>query len=383
VISSVSVVRRLLLMLFVLAAANAGAAQESRAALIAAQQAEKAKHLRPYEPTRAERLITSATRGLIETPTGWYPALGSVYSGGGFALGPGYRRFYGDRAIWDAHGLFSIRSYKLAELTTTSPGHAGGHVNLYARATYRDATEVAFYGVGPDSPSGNRTNFGLRELSAAGGATARIARWVVFGGALSYEDYDSTSPGPGPQTTYLHSTASAGFDWRTSPGYSRRGGFYGVDYHNYADRSDTYDFDRADVSLVQHLPIVRENWVVSLRARWQTTLGDDAVVPYFLLPSLGSGSTLRAYGSWRFRDQHSELYTVEWRWVPNRLGLDMAIFYDAGKVAADRSDLNFKHLRSDIGIGARFHGPAATPLRIEVARGREGLRIVFAGGPAF
>ena len=29
--------------------------------------------------------------------------------------------------------------------------------------------------------------------------------------------------------------------------------------------------------------------------------------PYFMLPSLGSGSTLRAFSSWRFRDRNSLL----------------------------------------------------------------------------
>src|SRR5689334_12647631 len=98
-------------------------AQETRAAVIADEQADKAKELRPYEPSRAERLITRAVRGFAAPPTGFYPAFGSVYSGGGFALGPGYRRYYGDRSTVDARLLYSIRSYKLAEVGTNSPGH--------------------------------------------------------------------------------------------------------------------------------------------------------------------------------------------------------------------------------------------------------------------
>ena len=35
------------------------------------------------------------------------------------------------------------------------------------------------------------------------------------------------------------------------------------------------------------------------------------------------------------------------------------------------------------GVGVRFHGPLATPLRIELANGREGMRLVFAGSAAF
>jgi hypothetical protein len=373
---------------FIASSMSPASAQDSREGAIADQQAEKAKSLRPYQRSRAEELITNATRGFLETPSGFYPTFGSVYSGGGFTPGIGYRRFYGDRSTVDARGLYSIKNYKLVELGTNSRGHAGGRVDLYARTTWLDAPQVAFYGLGPDSLRDNRSTFQLRESSVVGGLRVRPVRWVVLGAAVSYEDYTTTPkdparvPGPGDDETFVHSTASAGIDWRPSEGYARRGGLYEVRYHNYADRADAFDFDRVDAQVVQHIPILRENWVVSLRGAVQTTL-DGGVVPYYLLPSLGSGSTLRAYGSWRFRDRHSELFSAEWRWIPSRLALDMALFYDAGKVASERKDLDFDGLRSNVGIGVRFHGPAATPLRIELAHGREGFHLVITGGPAF
>ena len=47
------------------------------------------------------------------------------------------------------------------------------------------------------------------------------------------------------------------------------------------------------------------------------------------------------------------------------------------------SDLDFDGLKSDYGFGVRFHGPFATPLRIEVARSHEGLALVFATSAVF
>ena len=158
---------------------------------------------------------------------------------------------------------------------------------------------------------------------------------------------------------------------------------YEVRYHNYADQDNTYSFDRADGEIVQHIPILRETWVISLHGLVQTTLNDSDPVPYFLLPSLGSGSTLRAFPSWRFRDRHSMLMSGEFRWIPNRLAVDMALFYDTGKVVPRWDDLSFKGLKSNVGIGIRFHGPAATPLRIELAKGSEGMNLVFGGSAAF
>src|SRR5215831_446209 len=95
-----------------------------------------------------------------------------------------------------------------------------------------------------------------------------------------------------------------------------------------------------------------------------------------MLPSLGGGSNLRGYSSWRFRDRNSLLMQGEWRIMVNRY-LDTAFFYDTGTVASKPSDLDFGDLKHDYGFGARFHGPFATPLRVEVAKSPEGLHFVF------
>jgi outer membrane translocation and assembly module TamA len=76
------------------------------------------------------------------------------------------------------------------------------------------------------------------------------------------------------------------------------------------------------------------------------------------------------------------LLQAEWRIMVNRF-IDTAFFYDAGKVTARRADLDFNGLKSDYGFGVRFHGPFATPLRIEVARGVEGTALVISTTPIF
>jgi outer membrane translocation and assembly module TamA len=101
------------------------------------------------------------------------------------------------------------------------------------------------------------------------------------------------------------------------------------------------------------------------------------------MPSVGSGSTIRAYSSRRFRDRSSVLAQVEWRWIPNRTGLDVALFFAAGQVANDPGDFATRDLKTDGGIGVRFHGPATTPLRVELAKGSEGWNLVFSGNAAF
>jgi outer membrane translocation and assembly module TamA len=63
--------------------------------------------------------------------------------------------------------------------------------------------------------------------------------------------------------------------------------------------------------------------------------------------------------------------------------MDAALFYDAGTVANQFDHLRLDKMEHDFGFGVRFHTLISTPLRIEVAKSSEGLRLVFAGSAAF
>src|SRR5206468_5999065 len=102
------------------------------------------------------------------------------------------------------------RAYKLVELSTESTRHAQGRVDLYARGGWRDATQVAFYGVGNDSPGEGRTNFRLRQTYLIGGIRARPVSWTVIGGAMSYEDFRvAAGRGAAPSIEEVHTAISA------------------------------------------------------------------------------------------------------------------------------------------------------------------------------
>jgi hypothetical protein len=375
------------------------AAQDSREETIVKAQEEKAKSLRPYEPNKLEQVLDQLQKTLTLAPTGAYPTFGSVYSGGGFTVGAGYRRYIGDRVNWNVTGLYSVKNYKLIELMLHSPRPLTGRLDYNIVTSWRDATQVAFHGLGIDSPA-EETRFRLQQGYFGGRAWLRPQPWAVVHAALAYEaftlgdgqggapDVDdlhtaATAPGLGDSPDYVHTTLSGAVDTRNSPEYTRRGGLVEVAFHQYRDRDDHYSFKRVDTELVGHIPLRRETWVISLRGRMQSTVGDDDVVPYFLMPALGSGSSLRGYSSWRFRDRQSLLFSAEWRWFPNRMAMDAAIFADAGTVADRVGALSVGRMVGDVGIGFRFHSPVATPLRIELAAGREGMRVVFAAHAAF
>jgi hypothetical protein len=135
--------------------------------------------------------------------------------------------------------------------------------------------------------------------------------------------------------------------------------------------------------VLQLIPILRANWVIALCGLATVTdIKDTGNVPYFLLPSLGGGSTLRGYPDFRFRDRNRLLMNAERRWTPARF-LDMAVFYDTGKVAARQEDLNFRDLKESYGIGMRLIGLQGYAFRIEAARSREhNARLIFSAGGA-
>ena len=376
---------------------------QTRAGEIARQQEEKARTAKPDQPSRGELFFEEFEQGkwFLGVPRGWYPLFGSIYPGGGFAPGVGYRHHIGYDSYVDVSGMYSLTNYKKIQIAASTPNHVKGRLDMAASVSWLDATRVPFYGLGNDSDPDSRTNFRVSRAQAAGVATLHLVDWLRLsldggiddytqksgqGASPSIEELFSpeTAPLLGEELLYLRGEASAAIYWLQAPGYSRRGGLYRLAYEEFnplRGDGDTFGFVRTEA--VQHVPILRETWVLSVRGRTESIVRESDVVPYFLMPWLGSGNTLRGYTTGRFRDRHTLLLAGELRWFPNRLGLDMALFFDAGKVAPQRSSLTLDGMKTDYGVGVRFHTPTATALRVELARGREGWRTVFAASAPF
>jgi hypothetical protein len=401
-------VRALISALFVLVTASVTIAQEptanadSREAEIAAEQAAKAKELKPYEESRVERYFNQAEDLFLHGRMKWHPFFESAYAGGGFTLGAGYVQHVSSYNWVDLRGSFTFSGYKRLEAEFVAPRLFDRRGVLSVLGGWREATQVGFYGFGtPNTSHDDRANYSFRQPYAqallevrptrrllAFGAGLEVSTWDQgsgSGGAPSVEEVytPETLPGLGASPTYWHSQGYVALDWRTSPGYTRTGGLLAVTGHNFSDLDDQYSFQRVDYDVIEHVPLGRDTWVLALRGRVETAFpASDQVIPFFMLPALGGGSTLRGFASWRFRDKNSLLLTAEWRILVNRF-LDTAVFYDAGKVTNRTSDLDLTGLKSDYGFGFRFHGPLSTPLRVELARSNEGLVIVFSAKAPF
>lgn len=371
--------------------------QTTRAEEIARLQAEKATRLAPNEATATERTL-EWLEGHFTDPNTVYLTFGGLYPSGGFAPGLAVRRAVG-HARFNAGGAYSLRGYKLAHVSLDSPELADNKLEIATHARWLDATQVPFYGVGRDTSKDARVNYGLRALDAGGSVAFKPVRWFRIGTGLAHRQFEDRAgagtrpsiemhtgpaiPGLFTDTTYRQATAFTAIDWRESSGYSRRGGLYSIALHDFKNSDHPLSFRRVDAEAQQLVPILKEHWVLAFRGLVQTTDVDAGQeVPHYLLPSLGGARLHRGYADFRFRDRHMLLASAEYRWLPSRV-IDMALFVDAGKVARERRDLDFDGLETAWGVGLRIHGPTFTPLRLDVAHGKEGVRVHITGGVAF
>jgi hypothetical protein len=382
-------------------ATRISAAQESRAAEIGAKQSEKAQQLHRYEPSVVEKVLFRLEEGRLNPPPVTV-SFDTVYSGGGLTGNVLFRRHYADRSSWYVRTAYSVKQYKLVEVGTKVPDLGRGRrLTLSTNAGWRDATEVGFWGLGMETTEDGRANYRFREGYAEGRADYLATPWLPISAGVTFEGYEllagegrepsidevytpATAPGLGDSPNFIHSDIRAAIDTRPPGEYTRKGGEYSVGFHNYRDvDGGTYSFSRFEVGTLQHIPIVRETWVLSMRARLRSTVGDDSQVPYFLMPTLGGGSSLRAYSSWRFRDRHAADANVEWRWIPNRAALDMAVFFDAGQVTDDLNLLRPNRFATAVGIGVRLHARQFMVMRVDVAHGTAGWHLTLSNKVPF
>ena len=371
------------------------AAQSTRAETIAAQQAEKAEQLGVEGPSKGEQIIRRVLLSpLLSGGDGLYPWFGSVFGGTGMALGAGYSRRLESAGRINIQTGFSLNNSMMVRGEAAAPEFWRGMLQVGGYAQWLDARGVSFYGSGPDSARAARERYDYKPFEVNATAMLRPLRYVSLAGGYSFLDINTARdlphftaqemPGIDRSLTFQVTRASVALDWRTAPGYSTRGGYYRASVERHHEHSgQPFSFNLREFEAVQLLPLLREQFVLAGRGVMTLTTPDGGhEVPVMLAPFLGSGSTLRSFVNRRFSDRNRVLLSGEYRWRPSRY-LDMALFLDAGQVARDRHDFDFSAFETSWGLGARFHGASFNALRIEVARGREGTRLVFAGSQAF
>ena len=374
--------------------AKAAGAQEPQTREEADRQRreQRAKETRPYEPGLLERALNfSENRAVfILDREGFHPKLGSLTTGSGFAFGPGFR----DRDLFSNTGTLeiwaaaSVKRYWATEARLRFPRLADNRLYLEAWGSRRDYPEENFFGIGPDSNRSDRSDYAIRTNHFGGRGGVRPVNHLLLGGGLEFlqprvgtgrndriPDVAETFrpiqiPGHQTRADFLRSDAFVEVDYR-EPRHARQGGWYRVDFSHYPDRTaDLFTFNQFRADVRQFMGFLAGRRVIAARL-FVTTSDTEAgqIVPFYFMPTLGGNDTLRGYREYRFRGPHAILLQGEYRWEIWS-GLDGALFYDAGKVADRRGDLDFEDLESDYGIGFRFNTNAGIILRVDAAFGR-------------
>lgn len=165
-------------------------------------------------------------------------------------------------------------------------------------------------------------------------------------------------------------------DRRDVPELPRAGTFAMLRVENFADLTESdLDFRRYRAELEHYFPFFHRQQTVVLRGMVTFTdpHGESGRVPFYFMPTLGHGEDLRGFKSFRFRDRHAMLLQAEYRWQA-WMGLQMALFVDAGKVFGELRELGFDDLEISHGLGFRFHAVRDLLVRVDIARSDETIR---------
>jgi hypothetical protein len=357
------------------------------------------------EPGIIERVVTFGERrhaaGELNDGLQW--GLAEMIPGAGLAGGIVYRRWgKNDRHVAEISSALSARGYKAIEARYEMPRLARSRFAVGAQGRWQDYPRLTYFGQGPASQEGDISEYGLRSFNAAGYGIYRPVRWLGIRGELGLL-FPSVQSSPNAfkrdrtdaavafagdpvfatdtQPKVLTAEIAVTADSRDFPGHPLRGGVIRLSAARHSDRSSGAGDARPAASLWRYeaeaahfIPLAGSRVVLGAHGRLVSTrTGENQFVPFYLQPTLGGHNSLRSYSDFRFHDRHLALINVEARFAL-MTHVDAALFVDAGNVAARAADLNFA--KRSYGAGLRLHSRHLTFIRLDVARGAEGWRMV-------
>ena len=342
-----------------------------------------------------------------------HPVISGVGPGGGWGAGVGYDA--PGRGPWDfsAKAVFTLNDYWVAEAIA---GYKGRRSLFEVFGRGREMGRLDYYGLGPASNLFDRTSYKFRDPVVGALGKFRVTPWLALGGrveemwpyassgdrapSVASRPFETFAPGLFSPHRYGRYQGSVDVHLPAAAGDAfYQGTKSRVTYSIYDQQNDEqFNFRRLDVEAQQSLAGFAAHHRLTLSG-WASTSMTDAgqVVPFSLQPTLGGRSdirsvhedrlgsdgtdaTLRGYRNLRFRDRNLLLLQAEYR-VPLWGPIDATVFADAGKVAPNRSDLDFTDLRRDVGFSLSIMKGWSTWARVDVGFGSgEGTRVFLSLG---
>jgi hypothetical protein len=336
---------------------------------------------------------------------GWYPRLGGMTRGSGFAIGPGYRlHLFGDRIFADVGAGISVKGYKSAEANVRWWQGWGERLELWTDYRYEDFPQEDFFGTGMDSVESARTSYDFDSVDFSVRGLVKPAGWLRTGVRVGYmspdigagtdRNYpsieqlfvDTDAPGLLEQPDFMHTTVFTEIDTLDATGHPRAGGFYTASIGFWDDRTlHHFDHRRFDALATHYVPLdSAKNHVISGRIGTSYVNNEAGErVPFYFLAYVGGRDTIRSFREFRFKDENAVWIGAEynyrpWKWV------SLATFVDAGEVHADWNDIDFRGMAKGYGFGIRAHSRTQTFARLDFGTGGgEGWQWFIKLGPSF
>ena len=353
-------------------------------------------HLGPLVP-RAD--ITSSGGGVAPVLHFWTPNIGGspfdLHASASYSI---YKYQYYDAQF----GLLPHRGGRLPRIETSTnalfplsdlekTSDVQGF-NLYASARYRDYPREDYYGIGSATARESHADYRLQDELYEGVIRYGFSKVSIMGRAgLLRTDIregtdadlpnveaafaESAAPGRLRSPDFIHYSAGIWFEFRDEPRNPHRGVSLGIAASRFDDRNGAaFEFSRVSADAREYLPLGSKRHVLALRQVVSADRADDgSSIPFYMRSTLGGGSLLRAFPSFRFRDDRLMLLASEYRFEATPR-IELALIYEAGKVMSEDEGFDLKDLRSNYGAGVRFKSRRKVHFRVDAVRGSEGMR---------
>jgi hypothetical protein len=373
----------------------------------------------------AKLRIPAWTKGIIDSfSKPLHPLIGGVATNGGVGAGLGYTSPEDVGWFQDARAMMTLRRFWLLE-GEVGRRYASKRAQIGAFGAIRHMGRLDYFGIGPDTDSGSRSAFRLRETAFGTRGWFRVIPAVRVGGGVSAYIPDlgpSNSSSIPPIEAVFTDGAVPGFSAQstfTQPTFDRYRGFieflhpvldnpnslddlsryrgaYQVAFEAMRDHdAGRHNLHRWELETQQRFPGFRPNQRLTLHGFLAST-NNSADVPFYLLYTLGGTgglktfrpdmlggdgtlASLRGFRNFRFRDRDLVLMQAEYR-IPVHRSVHTTVFVDAGQVAPRTSEL-FSDLRANTGFSVSVVRKGKTLGRLDVGfGGGEGVNLFWSFG---
>ena len=291
--------------------------------------------------------------------------------------------------------VYTYSQYQVYQFNASVPlrsGPSADRLRFDLGAGYTSRARDDFFGLGNDSNRDDERQVRMVTRDASAGLTANLdehwnsrIRWVYRNvgvtkpttGWSTQDHFDSASV-PGLFGAALTSFVfSIGRDTQQVENKQFKGGAdrFELSFNRSIDGGN-FAYWQYRLDSQHFFPVSGDGRkVIAARGFVETNVPTAGhLMPFFDMPALGSGSTIRGFENFRFRDKTALAMSLEYRY---RIwpSIDWGLFLDEGQVAPQLGDLGFDRFHTGYGVRMFVWAKPDLPISLDLGRTRESWRL--------